>query len=86
MQIPKEEYNSRKRDQQGQRPSGMLVLLKEEEFSAVEVEEGGSEGWEMWMEKQKPDPLGPYKAIVREVFSHLNCSVVFHPMNEPVCI
>ena len=26
----------------------MLVLLKEEEFSAAE--EGGSKGWEMWMD------------------------------------
>lgn len=34
--------------------SGMLVLLKEEEFSAAE--EGGSKGWEMWIEKQQPDP------------------------------
>ena len=67
-----------------QRPRDMLVLLKEEEFSAAE--EGGSKGWEMWMEKQQPDPLGPYKVIVREVFLHLNCSIVFHPMNEPVCI
>ena len=72
--------------QQVQRHRGMLVLLKEEEFSAVEAEEGGSKGWEMWMEKQQPDPLGSYKAIVREVFSYLNCSIVFHPMNEPVCI
>ena len=69
-----------------QRHRGMLVLLKEEEFSAVEAEEGGSKGWEMWIEKQQLDPLGSYKAIVREVFSYLNCSIVFHPMNESVCI
>ena len=36
--------------QQVQRHRGMLVLLKEEEFSAVEAEEGVSKGWEMWME------------------------------------
>lgn len=53
-----------------QRPCGrsILAVLKEErEFSVAEVEERGAACWKMETERQEPDHVGPYKAVLWDI-------------------